>query len=98
MIPRGTPPPPPFDFRVLLPWLCVLLAFATWVWSRKATRQRAWVVRALPIVLIVMLSVFAYGCALSTGAPGTSAGTYGVTVTATSGSLTHSTSATLVVR
>jgi len=98
MIPRVTPPPPPFDFRVLLPWLCVLLAFATWLWSRKATRQRTWVVRALPVVLIVMLTVFAAGCAQNIGAPGTSSGTYGVTVTATSGSLSHSTSATLVVR
>jgi len=98
MIPRVAPPPPPFDFRVLLPWLCVLLAFATWLWSRKATRQRTWVVRALPVVLIVMLTVFAAGCAQNIGAPGTSSGTYGVTVTATSGSLSHNTSATLVVR
>jgi uncharacterized repeat protein (TIGR01451 family) len=99
MIPPVTPPsPPPFDFRLLLPWLCVLLAFATWLWSRKATRQRTWVVRALPVVLIVMLTVFASGCAQNIGAPGTSPGTYGVTVTATSGSLTHTTSATLVVR
>jgi len=99
MIPRGAPrPPAPIDFRLLLPWLSLLLAFAFWTWSRKALRQRVWVVRGLPILFIVMLSVFAYGCAQNIGPPGTASGTYGVTITATSGSLTHNTSATLVVR
>jgi uncharacterized repeat protein (TIGR01451 family) len=98
LIPGVRPQPPPIDFRVLLPWLYVSLAFATWVWYRKAMQRRKWVVRALPILLIVMLTVFASGCAQKIGTPGTSPGTYGVTVTATSGSLTHSTSATLVVR
>jgi len=73
----------------------LLLAAFTLLAMRRAARTRRWAAY-LPIVLLLLAATVISGC--TTGPQGTPAGTYPVTVTATSGTLTHSVIVTVIVQ
>lgn len=73
----------------------VLLAAFTLLAMRRAARTRRWAAY-LPIVALLLAATVISGC--TTAAQGTPAGTYPVTVTAASGTLTHSVTVTLIVQ
>jgi uncharacterized repeat protein (TIGR01451 family) len=89
-------PPMSLDVR-LLPLLAGMLMMIAFVSRRRLTLRHAWVGRLAPVVLILLLAVFASSC-VPTSTVSTPSGTYTITIQATSGSLTHSTTLTLIVR
>jgi len=79
-------------------WLLALLGLAalfTFAGGRMLRTRAAWPRMAMSVAAVVLFTAFLSGCASKTGTP---QGTHTITVTATSGSLTRTTTVTLVVR
>jgi hypothetical protein len=89
---------PPFEglYRTVpyLAWLTVFFLIAVVAQSRRRPG-----VAGIGFVVLLLSTAAGCGGGNSTGVPaGTQAGTYTVTIAATSGSLTHNTTLTLVVK
>jgi len=96
--PRWRPPILPPNLRVTLPWLLLLLSLVilTRALRRRSRRRRAWV--GLAAMLIAAALFFGCGGGASPPQNGTPAGTYTITVSATSAGVTRSTMLSLTVR
>ncbi|MGB2900053.1 MAG: choice-of-anchor D domain-containing protein [Candidatus Acidiferrum sp.] len=96
--PRWRPPILPPNLRVTLPWLLLLLSLVilTRALRRRSRRRRAWV----GVAAMLIAAALFFGC--GGGAPppqnGTPAGTYTITVIATSAGATRTTMLSLTVR
>jgi sugar lactone lactonase YvrE len=87
----------PFNVRTgTSPLYAMLLLYGVGALSFLNRRRTA--IRALAIALIIGLASYGCGSTGSTTVPGTPPGTYSITVTAQSGTLTHSAGVTLVVQ
>ena len=90
--PQLQPPPPGSGLQIRLPWLALLAAMATLAaLAAKRRRRVSWLVPALALLLFMVL----LGCAA--GSAGTPKGSSTLTLTGTSGSLSHNTTVTLTV-
>jgi hypothetical protein len=101
---RGPASPPQSRWRLGL-WPALLgLIFVAALTRRRQKRARACASALSPLAAVLMCLVFLAGCGGGGPAPppppsgGTPPGTYTLTVTAASGSLTHSTTVTLIVK
>jgi len=96
--PRWRPPILPPNLRVTLPWLLLLLSLVilTRALRRRSRRRRAWV--GLAAMLIAAALFFGCGGGASPPQNGTPAGTYTITVSATSAGVTRATMLSLTVR
>ncbi len=100
--PRAIPPLGP-----LMRLLCLALLLALVLWARRLgdlyNHQRAWLRASAPFGILVLLVALWAACGGGGGAPppphatGTSAGTFTLTITASSGSLRRNTTLTLTV-
>jgi uncharacterized repeat protein (TIGR01451 family) len=80
-------------------WLVALAMALTMAFGWRAGNGRAWPKLAARIATVVLFGILWAGCAAKTGtAPGTAPGTYVITVTGTSGTISRTTTVTLVVR
>jgi hypothetical protein len=87
--------PPPFDWRVLA-LLAAVMGSLLLAARRRLAGQR-WAVRLAPVMLMLVLVMFAASC-VPVSTVSTPSGTFLITIQGTSGSLTHSTTVTLIVR
>jgi uncharacterized repeat protein (TIGR01451 family) len=87
--------PPPFDWRVLT-LLAAVMGSLLLAARRRLAGQR-WAVRLAPVMLMLVLVMFAASC-VPVSTVSTPSGTFLITIQGTSGSLTHSTTVTLIVR
>ena len=96
--PRWRPPILPPNLRVTLPWLLLLLSLVilTRALRRRSRSRRAWV--GLAAMLIAAALFFGCGGGASPPQNGTPAGTYTITVSATSAGVTRATMLSLTVR
>jgi photosystem II stability/assembly factor-like uncharacterized protein len=101
--------PPTFWNRRIISWprtlpIVVLVILLCWMLARMARTRRQRFAVGLPLAgIMLFLALQAIGCGGGSSMPpppppiGTQAGTYTITVTGTSGNLTHTTTLTLVV-
>jgi len=95
-VPPLSAPPPPRPL-VLLWLLAGLLVLAALLLLRQGIRARR-LALYLPLVLLLLSAAVVVGCGGGGGIPaGTPPGTYNISITATSGSATHTTTVTLIV-
>ena len=88
---------PPGPMPMIMIWTLTLLA-STWLWAQNRKR-----LPALAAPIVVLAFAFSVGCGGSSSSsthttPGTPSGTYAVTVTATSGSVSHNMALQVVVQ
>jgi hypothetical protein len=91
-------PPELFNFRGLPALSALMLAMMLWAGRRRLARRQVWLGRMAAVLLVLVLGIFAAGCQQNIGTPGTPAGTYVISIQATSGAISNSSSVTLIVR
>lgn len=107
MLPRALPRNwPPLLLRLVVPALLMLILFAFYARMRTsvAPRRERNFIYGLALVVILLLAAYSSGCGGGGGGggnvihnPGTPTGTYTITITGTSGSVSHTQNLTLQV-